>query len=130
MDFGSALARLFVQAGRPTLRAAAARSTVSAQRISDWRNGRHLPRDFATVEPLLLWLAHPLYEWRAGAAFPFGDFPPLGVLACHVAFAVAVDDTLFYWLHRLLHHHFVADVEPGTLLEHDASESVESGPLH
>ena len=30
--------------------------------------------------------------------------PPLGVLACHVAFAVAVDDTLFYWLHRLLHH--------------------------
>ena len=56
MDFGSALARLFVQAGRPTLRAAAARSTVSAQRISDWRNGRHLPRDFATVEPLLLWL--------------------------------------------------------------------------
>ncbi|WP_419219854.1 NACHT and WD repeat domain-containing protein [Gordonia sp. CPCC 206044] len=56
MDFGDALARLFVQAGRPTLRAAAARSTVSAQRISDWRNGRHLPRDFATVEPLLVWL--------------------------------------------------------------------------
>lgn len=56
MDFGESLARLFVQAGRPTLRAAAARSTVSTQRISDWRNGRHLPRDFATVEPLLLWL--------------------------------------------------------------------------
>ncbi|MFW0794080.1 hypothetical protein AAFP30_09730 [Gordonia sp. CPCC 205515] len=56
MDFGEALARLFVQAGRPTLRAAASRSTVSAQRISDWRNGRHLPRDFATVEPLLVWL--------------------------------------------------------------------------
>ncbi|GAB88915.1 hypothetical protein GORHZ_046_00650 [Gordonia rhizosphera NBRC 16068] len=56
VDFGEALARLFVQAGRPTLRAAAARSTVSAQRISDWRNGRHLPRDFGTVEPLLVWL--------------------------------------------------------------------------
>lgn len=56
MDFGEALARLFVQAGRPTLRAAAARSTVSAQRISDWRNGRHVPHDFATVEPLLVWL--------------------------------------------------------------------------
>ncbi|MCH5645248.1 MULTISPECIES: hypothetical protein [unclassified Gordonia (in: high G+C Gram-positive bacteria)] len=56
MDFGEALARLFVQAGRPTLRAAASRAKASAQRISDWRNGRHLPRDFATVEPLLLWL--------------------------------------------------------------------------
>ncbi|MDL9936891.1 hypothetical protein QSJ18_09080 [Gordonia sp. ABSL1-1] len=56
MDFGEALGRLFVQAGRPTLRAASARASVSAQRISDWRNGRHLPRDFATVEPLLLWL--------------------------------------------------------------------------
>ncbi|ETA05878.1 MULTISPECIES: WD40 repeat domain-containing protein [Gordonia] len=56
MDFGEALARLFVQAGRPTLRASAARAKVSAQRISDWRNGRHLPRDFATVEPLLVWL--------------------------------------------------------------------------
>ncbi|MCD2145429.1 nSTAND1 domain-containing NTPase [Gordonia paraffinivorans] len=56
MDFGEALARLFVQAGRPTLRAASARAKVSAQRISDWRNGRHLPRDFATVEPLLVWL--------------------------------------------------------------------------
>ncbi|AZG46090.1 NACHT and WD repeat domain-containing protein [Gordonia insulae] len=56
MDFGDALARLFVQAGRPTLRAAASRSTVSAQRISDWRNGRHLPRDFTVVEPLLVWL--------------------------------------------------------------------------
>ena len=40
----------------PTLRAAATRARVSAQRISDWRNGRHLPRDFATVEPLLVWL--------------------------------------------------------------------------
>ena len=56
MDFGQALTRLFVQAGRPTLRAAATRARVSAQRISDWRNGRHLPRDFATVEPLLVWL--------------------------------------------------------------------------
>ncbi|UPW10004.1 hypothetical protein M1C59_03880 [Gordonia terrae] len=56
MDFGEALARLFVQAGRPTLRASASRARVSAQRISDWRNGRHLPRDFATVEPLLVWL--------------------------------------------------------------------------
>lgn len=29
---------------------------MSPQRISDWRNGRHLPREFSTVEPLLVWL--------------------------------------------------------------------------
>ena len=59
--FGAALARLFIQAGRPTLRAAssacaAAGAPVSGQRISDWRNGRHLPKEFSTVQPLLVWL--------------------------------------------------------------------------
>ena len=59
--FGEALARLFVRAGNPTLRAAssgcsAAGISISPQRISDWRNGRHLPREFSTVEPLLVWL--------------------------------------------------------------------------
>ena len=59
--FGEALARLFVRAGNPTLRAASsgckvAGASVSPQRISDWRNGRHLPREFSTVEPLLVWL--------------------------------------------------------------------------
>lgn len=61
-EFGPALARLFRQAGKPTLRAAAegmarsGRSEATPQRISDWRNGRHVPRDFDTVLPLLLWL--------------------------------------------------------------------------
>ena len=59
--FGEALARLFVRAGNPTLRAASSGCSrngvsVSPQRISDWRNGRHLPREFSTVEPLLVWL--------------------------------------------------------------------------
>ena len=79
----------------------------AARRAPDDALLRKAAKDAAVghaLRPLLLWLAHPLYEWRAGAAFPFGDFPPLGVLACHVAFAVALDDTLFYWLHRLLHH--------------------------
>ncbi|MGB3304329.1 MAG: AAA family ATPase [Gordonia sp. (in: high G+C Gram-positive bacteria)] len=62
-EFGPALARLFRQAGKPTLRVASealARSrradAPTPQRISDWRNGRHIPRDFNDVLPLILWL--------------------------------------------------------------------------
>ncbi|EGD54614.1 AAA family ATPase [Gordonia neofelifaecis] len=61
-EFGPALARLFVQAGKPTLRAASegmaktGRGEATPQRISDWRNGRHVPRDFNTVLPLIMWL--------------------------------------------------------------------------
>ncbi|ALG83303.1 NACHT and WD repeat domain-containing protein [Gordonia phthalatica] len=61
-EFGPALANLFRQAGKPTLRKASeslsgrGRPEVTQQRISDWRNGRHVPRDFATVEPLIMWL--------------------------------------------------------------------------
>ncbi|MBM7369498.1 NACHT and WD repeat domain-containing protein [Gordonia hydrophobica] len=61
-EFGPALARLFRQAGKPTLRLAAqgmaalGRAEATQQRISDWRNGRHIPRDFEAVEPLIMWL--------------------------------------------------------------------------
>lgn len=61
-EFGPALARLFRQAGKPTLRAASegmarfGRAEATPQRISDWRNGRHVPRDFDTVLPLIMWL--------------------------------------------------------------------------
>ncbi|WP_299573153.1 hypothetical protein [uncultured Williamsia sp.] len=59
--FGAHLADLFERAGGPSLRSAAhavsrAGGSASAQRISDWRTGRHLPRSFAAVEPLLVWL--------------------------------------------------------------------------
>lgn len=61
-EFGPALANLFRQAGKPTLRTASeslsgrGRPELTQQRISDWRNGRHVPREFETVEPLLMWL--------------------------------------------------------------------------
>ena len=61
-EFGPALANLFRKAGKPTLRAASeglsgrGRPEITQQRISDWRNGRHVPRDFETVEPLIMWL--------------------------------------------------------------------------
>lgn len=61
--FGDRLSALFTAAGSPTLAAVCAgvnrgRTTrlVTPQRLSDWRRGRHLPRDFATVEPVLVWL--------------------------------------------------------------------------
>ncbi|WOC12151.1 WD40 repeat domain-containing protein [Gordonia sp. MP11Mi] len=63
--FGEALRKLFRQAGQPTLAAAARaasgpNATVSRQRISDWRSGRHIPREYTVVEPLITWLT-----WRA-----------------------------------------------------------------
>ncbi|MGV9709182.1 NACHT and WD repeat domain-containing protein [Gordonia sp. NPDC003424] len=120
MDFGEALARLFVQAGRPTLRAAAARSTVSAQRISDWRNGRHLPRDFGTVEPLLVWLTSravaagepdvlTIPKWKelwdqhltehgrdAESATPVPDGPPVARPYAGLATLTAADSAVFF----------------------------------
>ncbi|WP_336793574.1 AAA family ATPase [Gordonia malaquae] len=78
--FGAALRTLFAQAGRPTLEAAAKAASkngpsLSRQRVSDWRNGRHIPRDYAVVEPLVAWLTFraidagardvlPLPAWR------------------------------------------------------------------
>jgi sterol desaturase/sphingolipid hydroxylase (fatty acid hydroxylase superfamily) len=59
------------------------------------------------LRPVLLWLAFPLYEWRSGAAFGFtatGSLPSPTEMLAHVLFAIVVDDTLFYWAHRLLHH--------------------------
>ena len=54
---------------------------------------------------MLLWLAFPLLKLNgmslSGAA---GAFPTPLSIAAHLAFAVATDDTLFYWIHRLLHH--------------------------
>ncbi|MCF8608948.1 hypothetical protein L5G28_02050 [Gordonia sp. HY285] len=73
--FGEALRELFRQAGQPTLAAAARaasrpNATVSRQRISDWRTGRHIPREYSVVEPLITWLT-----WRAVDAGADGVVP-------------------------------------------------------
>lgn len=60
--FGPELRELFTAAGSPTLSdtAAAANaagaSGVTAQRLSNWRSGRHLPDSFDTIAPVLIWL--------------------------------------------------------------------------
>lgn len=59
--FSTQLTLLFVAAGGPTLMQAAReggseRYPLTRQRISDWRNGKHLPRNFEAVEKLLRWL--------------------------------------------------------------------------
>ncbi|MFW0788805.1 AAA family ATPase [Gordonia sp. CPCC 205333] len=62
--FGDQLMALFAVAGSPTLAAVAVgaakvapgRPSVSVQRISDWRRGRHLPANFEVLEPVLTWL--------------------------------------------------------------------------
>ncbi|WP_146437547.1 hypothetical protein [Tsukamurella sputi] len=57
-----ALRDLLAAAGGPTLTATAAaanaagRDRVSVQKLSNWCSGRHLPDQFDTIAPVLLWL--------------------------------------------------------------------------
>lgn len=61
-DFGTALLHLLAAAGGPTLTATAAAANaaggdrVSVQKLSNWCSGRHLPDQFDTIAPVLLWL--------------------------------------------------------------------------
>lgn len=61
-DFGTALRNLLAAAGGPTLTATAAAANaagadrVSVQKLSNWCSGRHLPDQFDTIAPVLLWL--------------------------------------------------------------------------
>ena len=65
--FASALRRLFALAGSPTVRAVAEAVGVSAATVSNWRTGRHLPAEFETIEPMLVWLtARATTESAAG----------------------------------------------------------------
>lgn len=65
--FASALRRLFALAGSPTVRTVAEAVGVSAATVSNWRTGRHLPAEFETIEPMLVWLtAHATTESAAG----------------------------------------------------------------
>ncbi|MFD9828564.1 hypothetical protein ACFWXB_13910 [Tsukamurella tyrosinosolvens] len=65
--FASALRRLFTLAGSPTVRTVADAIGVSAATVSNWRTGRHLPAEFETIEPMLVWLtARATTESAAG----------------------------------------------------------------
>jgi hypothetical protein len=54
--FAAAVRRLFAAAGSPTVAQVAREVGVSAGTVSHWRTGRHLPSDFAVIEPMLVWL--------------------------------------------------------------------------
>ena len=51
--FAAALTDLWAAAGNPTLERIASRSTVSSQRLSDWRNGRRVPDKIENFRPAL-----------------------------------------------------------------------------
>jgi len=55
------------------------------------------------VRPVLLYAAYSIYLAR-GAPSSAALIPTATELVAHLAFAIAVDDTMFYWAHRALHH--------------------------
>lgn len=59
------------------------------------------------LRPLLLYLTWPLFQ----AVRPF-EFAPeksedFGPFAAKILLCMLIDDTLFYWAHRLLHHRYL-----------------------
>lgn len=54
--FAASLRRLFTAAGSPPVAQIASEVGVSAGTVSHWRTGRHLPAEFAVIEPLLVLL--------------------------------------------------------------------------
>jgi sterol desaturase/sphingolipid hydroxylase (fatty acid hydroxylase superfamily) len=55
------------------------------------------------TNPALVWLVYPLVVERCGVSVD-GPLPSLGTALVQLLVCMAVEDTLFYWLHRLLHH--------------------------
>ncbi|KXP08723.1 hypothetical protein [Tsukamurella pseudospumae] len=56
LNLAQALQRAFIEAGSPSVSAAATGSGVSRQRLSDWRSGRHVPSRFEDLEPAIAYL--------------------------------------------------------------------------
>ena len=55
------------------------------------------------TNPALVWLAFPVVVERCGVSVA-GPLPSLSTALAQLLACMAVEDTLFYWLHRLLHH--------------------------
>jgi len=52
------------------------------------------------LRPFLLWLIYPIYKKQGCFNTAIPSFP---TLLTHMCFCILIDDTLFYWSHRLLH---------------------------
>lgn len=59
--------------------------------------------DQLVLRPPLLLLLHPLAAW-CGVGFERGAAPPCARMLWHFALMMQIDDGLFYWAHRALHH--------------------------
>lgn len=96
--FGSALRDLFTAAGSPTLAdtAGAANTSgahgVTAQRLSNWRSGRHLPDRFDTITPVLIWLTLRAREHHNDSGLPGGAGPGPAVLTMRDWYRLFTDE--------------------------------------
>ena len=53
------------------------------------------------IRVVFLWFMFPVYE---GMGMPSSTLPAASEVLLHMLISVALDDTWFYWSHRLLHH--------------------------
>ena len=82
--FAASLRRLFTTAGSPPIAQIAREVGVSAGTVSHWRTGRHLPAEFAVIEPLLVLLidrAHRNFKNNVGADPDASEAAPVGVMS-------------------------------------------------
>jgi sterol desaturase/sphingolipid hydroxylase (fatty acid hydroxylase superfamily) len=85
-------------------RIAVAQPPPSAQLLAETRRDALLGQ--FVVRPLLLYLTFPIFE-RTGMGIDVTELPSLRRLLVELALCTQIDDMLFYWFHRTLHHPMV-----------------------
>ena len=55
------------------------------------------------IRPPLLYYGYPIFQ-KCGMSTELENVPPLKIIYLQIFFCMCVDDSLFYWSHRLLHH--------------------------
>jgi sterol desaturase/sphingolipid hydroxylase (fatty acid hydroxylase superfamily) len=55
------------------------------------------------VRPAFLWFAYPVLPWRK-VSFSVQELPSSFTIIWQLLLSSQIDDALFYWMHRFLHH--------------------------
>ena len=67
-----------------------------------WRTIRHCLFNHLIVQPIVIYFAYPGFTYFGMKIF--SPLPSISTILRDFAISVAINDTVFYWSHRLLHH--------------------------